>query len=240
MVAAKRARHTVLFAVLKIRQRCKSNKIADRVVSRLPLGEQCRTNGTHFARIRRTGHRLSQILFQCTQHRIIFEGAALYDNLFAEHSGIGYAHNFCEYIADNRAAQPRHNILRCASVFLFRDNRTVHKHGAAAAQIGGLPRTKRRIGNAIDRNSQCRCKSLQERTAAGRTGFIQRDIGHNTAVNPHGFHVLSADIQHKADIRHIRLCRGGMSDGLYRVIICAKRLGEHVFAITGCTQAEHL
>ena len=107
MVYTERARHIAFLIIGKQFQRIKTNKIALRKSFLLPFlfCEQRSTNGTHFTGIRCTGYiAASNILLQCTQYRIIFEGTALHHNFITQYRSVADTHNFGKYIFNNRTA----------------------------------------------------------------------------------------------------------------------------------------
>ena len=172
---------------------------------------QRRTDSPHEPGIGRTDNVPSDILLHRPEHSVIFEGAALNNDIFSERLDIGNADNLCEYIFHYGAAKPRHDVVGIFAVTLLGYYAAVHKYSAAAAELGGILRVKGALSYISGFYMKCFCEIFQERAAPCGTGLINDDVGNNAVFHPYCFHILSADVEDKAGIFYIFGRSQGMS-----------------------------
>ena len=222
-------------------QRLKADEVAGRAAAGLglALGQQSRADGAHLAGVRRTGDGAAQVLLQRPEHRVVFEGAALHHDPAAQHIGVGDAHHLGKDVFDDGAAQPRHDVVGGAAVFLFGDDAAVHKDGAAAAQLGGVLGAESRVRDALHRDAQRGGELLQEGAATRGAGLVQQHVGDHAVLDPDGFHVLAADVQQEGDVGQVVAGGRRMGHRLHRVIVPAEGFAQHHLAVAGGAKAQY-
>ena len=241
MVAAERASGFFRPGISKIFHGVQADKSADRLLSlgdlSLPvlLCQNGRSDGTHHARIRRSRHIFPQVLLQSPKHRVIAESSSLYHDPLSQRIQVRHTDYLGKHVLDNRPAQACHDILRLPSAPLCRDDAAVHKYRTPASQRRRTLRGECGLGDHFHRNMQGRRKILQERTAAGRAGLINHNIGDHAPVQPDRLHILSADIQKESCVRHIFRRRPCVRHGFHHMIFRRKCFFKQQFPVSGRT-----
>ena len=119
------------------------------------FGNQCSTDGAHQTGIGCPGNLAADILFHCTEYRIILKRSALNHNIFTEGLYVIHTNDFCKNILYDRTAQSSHNIFRKLTISLCRHNAARHKNCTSAAKICRMPGHKGRLPDLFHRNMKC-------------------------------------------------------------------------------------
>ena len=204
------------------------------------LGKKRHADGSHFSRTLRTDGDNSRELFKGAKNGVIFESSALHDDDFAEGFQIANADDFRENVLNDGTANARDNVFGLLAVTLFRNDGTIHEHGAATAELRGGLGLKRQLGDFFHGNSQGFGVGLDKGSAARRTGFVQNDAGDNAVMHRNGLHVLTADVENKGNVRTEFLCGIRMGDGFDGVIIRMDSFGKKLFAVTGRADSQNV
>ena len=101
--------------------------------------------------IRGTDNFTACILLKGTEHRIISEGTALDNNVFAQLCGGRYFDDFKQGVFDDRVGQPCGNISHRGTLFLRLFYLGVHENGAAGTQVDGMFGKQRFLGEILYR-----------------------------------------------------------------------------------------
>ena len=118
------------------------------------LGQERDTDGAHFARAFRTDGLEARILFEGAEHGVVLERTALHDDLLAERVQVADADNLRKDVVDDGAADTRDDVFGLLAVALFRDDGTVHEHGAARAELGWALGVECHVGNLFHRDAE--------------------------------------------------------------------------------------
>ena len=200
----------------------------------IPLpGDEGHADGTHEAGIGGTEDLTSGILLHGPEDGVVFKGAALDHDLVPQGVQVGKADDLGKDVFDDGAAQAGHDVLGAAAVALLGDDAAVHKDGAAAAQHRRVLGGEGGLLDALGGDAQGGGEVLQKGAAAGGAGLIDQDIGDDALVQPHGLHVLAADVQDEGGVGHVLLGRPGVGHRLHRVVLRLESLGEEHLAVAG-------
>ena len=135
-------------------------------------------------------------------HRIVSHRTSLYND-FASKVLITMEFQYLiKTVLDDRIRDSGRNIsYRCAlSEHLF--HLRVHEDGAAGSQVAGSLRLAGELGKIAYRIAHIVGKGLDERSATRTARLVQFHAHHSPFLNEDSLHILSADVEDKADIRH--------------------------------------
>ena len=99
------------------------------------LGQKCDTDSAHFARAFRTDGLEARVLFEGTENGVVLERTALHHDFFAQRVQVADADDLRKDVVDDGTADASDDVFGLLAVALFRDDGTVHEHGAAAAEL---------------------------------------------------------------------------------------------------------
>ena len=104
----------------------------------------------------------------------------------------------------------------------------------------GMLASKCRLRDVARLNAERLREVLEKRPTAARTGFVHHDIAHDAVFDPHGLHVLTADVENEARIGHERACGTRMGDRLDRMAIGRKCAREQIFSVASHAHARDI
>ena len=225
--AAARRAHIVLEARENVRADERGAVLA------VVLGVQRRAVSTHETRDSRAGNIAADFLLERAQDGVIEERAALYDNVLTEVVRRVRTDNLVQRVLDNRYRQTGRNRVNARAVLLRLLDRGVHEHRAARTQINGVLCEQTQLAELLDGVAHRAGKRLDERAAAGRAGFVQRNIVDTLVADFEAFDVLTADVDDEINIRAEMACRAEVRDRLDQTEIHAECVLNQCFAVAG-------
>ena len=179
-------------------------------------------------------------LFQATQHSVIIECTALYDNMAAQLTYVFELHNLEQGVLDDRERDTGGNIRYFGAFFLRLFDLGIHEHRTTCAQIHGCLGGQCFLRKFRRRHRQAFGKVLDKGAAAGRAGLIQSDIADTAVFDKETLHVLTADIQHKSHFRAKFLRCPQMRKGFYLTAIGMQSRLDNGLTITRGHGAGHI
>ena len=109
---------------------------------------------------------------ETSKNSIIIECTTLHDDPLPKFRSIGYFDNFKQCVFDNRVGKSGRNISDGSPFFLRLFYFWVHKYGTACAKVDWMVGEQCFMSEVFHAVIQWFCKCLNERTAAGRAGFV--------------------------------------------------------------------
>lgn len=203
-------------------------------------GEECYTDSAHFARAFRTDRLKARVLFEGAEHCVVLEGTALHHNFFTEGVEVADTDNLRENVVDNGTADTCDNVFGLFAVALFRDDGTVHEHGAAGTQLGRALGLEGEFRNLFHRNAEGACVGFDERTATRGTGFVKDDARDHAVLDGDGLHVLATDIQDEGYVGAEALGSVCVCDCFHCMVVGMDGLCKELFAVTGGTHTQNV
>ena len=194
---------------------------------------QCGTVCAHESCDVRSGHFTFCEQFECAEHSVVEERAALHHHSVAEFAGITQFDHLVEGVAHYGIAQACGDIFDGCAFLLRLLHGRVHEHGASGAQIDRMGRVERRLGEFLNGQSHGNGECLQERSAAGRACFVHCDGVDHAIVDGEIFHVLAADIDDGGDARAYHFGTAIVSHGFHYTFVKMQAGGDEAFAIAG-------
>ena len=189
--------------------------------------------GAHEACHIGTDHMAAKELFQRPENCIIIEGAALHDNFISQVRCLPEADHLVEGIFDNRVGKAGGNISHRYTVFLGFPYPGIHEYGAAGAQVHRMGSFEGYAGELFDVHAQGLGKGVQEGAAAGRAGFVQKDVIYGAVLDAAAFHILAADIQNGGDVGKEMPGTPVVGHGFYFAHIRLESPLDEFFAVAG-------
>ena len=105
-------------------------------------------------------------------------------------------------VLDDRVRDSGRNISYRSTLSEHLFHLRVHEDGAAGSQVAGSLRLAGELGKIAYRITHVVGKGLDECSATRTARLVQFHAHHSPFLNENSFHVLSADVEDKADIRH--------------------------------------
>ena len=147
-------------------------------------------------------------LFKAAQNSIIIESTTLYNDIFSEFARIRKLDNLKQRILDDGVGKSGGNIRNGGAFLLRLFHLGIHKYRTACSEIDRIFRqTEASFAKSSYREVQRFCKGLDERTAAGGTGFVQLDAVYGLILDLDAFHILTTDVEDTVNFR-IKECSG--------------------------------
>ena len=112
-------------------------------------GYQRRAERAHDAGDIRADRLAAGDLFKAAKDRVVVEGAALHDNIFAERRGVGDFDYLKQRVLDDGVCQPRGDIGDGGTLLLRLFYLGVHKYRAAGAQVDRMFRKEGSFGKVL-------------------------------------------------------------------------------------------
>ena len=128
---------------------------------------QCGTVCAHESCDVRSGHFTFCEQFECAEHSVVEERAALHYHGVAKFAGITQFDHLVEGIAHHGIAQACGDVFDGRAFLLCLLHGRVHEHSAPGAQIDRMGGVKRRLGEFLNGQAHGNGERLQERSAAG-------------------------------------------------------------------------
>lgn len=178
-----------------------------------------------------------QQLFQCAEHGVIIEGAALNDDFCTQLGGIAETDDLVKGVLDDGIGKACRDICHGNPVFLGLADTGIHEDRAAGAEIGRMFGRKGDAGEFPDVHAQGMGKGIEEGAAAGGAGFVQQDIIHGTVLDAAAFHVLSADVQNGGYIGKEMTGASVVGHGFHFAYIAGEGTLDEIFPVAGDTGA---
>ena len=175
----------------------------------------------------------AQLVFKRAQHRVVIEGAALHDDVLAQLMRAGAADDLVQRVFDDGDGKACGNIGYIRAVLLRLLDGGIHEHRAAGTQVHRLACGKAQLRKRGDVVAKGASERLQERSAAGGTGFIEEDIVDHAVADLEALDVLTADIDDEIDLREEGLGGGKVRDGFNQAEIHAEGIADQILAVTG-------
>ena len=194
VVGAERAVLPGLFDVVERVQLVEADERARRVAILLLHRQQADADRAHEFGIGRARDLVTRVQLHGAQDRVVAERAALHDDLVAERLEVVQADDLREDVLDDAAAQAGEDVVGRLAVLEFGDDAAAHEHGAAAAELGRVRAVEGARRDVLDGDAEALREGLDERAAAARAGFVERDARDDTVVDEDGLHVLAADV----------------------------------------------
>ena len=196
--------------------------------------KNCCPIGPHEARNIGTNDFLSDEVLKRAQDCIVVERPPLHDNMVAESGDILQLHHLEQCIFNNGKSNARRDVGDLRPLFLCLLDFRVHKDRTARSEVNGrlcIDRLARELSRS---HMQPLGEVLDERTAARRTRLVECDISDTAVLHEKALHVLSANIQHKADLRAELLRGTQMGKSLHLSAVCMQRSLHDRLTVSCC------
>ena len=95
----------------------------------------------------------------------------------------------------------------------------------------GMLASKCRLRNIARLNAERLREVLEKRPTAARAGLVHHDVAHDAVFDPHGLHILTANVENEARIGNERARGTRMGDRLDRMAIGRKCAREQIFSV---------
>ena len=204
------------------------------------LGEERDTDGAHFARTFRTDGLKAGVLLEGAENGVVLEGTALHHHLLTKGVQVADTDHLRKHVVDDGAADTRDNVFGLLAVALFRDDGTVHEHGAAATQLGRALGVERQFRNLFHGNAEAAGVGLDKGAATRGAGLVQDDTCDHAVLHGDSLHVLTADVQDEAYVGADLLGGVGMGHRFHRMVVGVDCLGEQLLAIACGTHTQNV
>ena len=188
---------------------------------------------THQAGDVRTGHLTFGQQFECAQHGIVQERAALHDHGVAKLAGITQFDDLVQRVAHHRIAQARGDVFDAGAFLLGLLDRRVHEHGAARTQVNRMRGGERLLGEFLDAQSHRHGEGLQEGAAAGGACLVHRDGIDHAVGDGKILHVLAADVDDGGDARADHFGATVVGHGFDHALVKMQTRGDKSFTVPG-------
>ncbi len=197
------------------------------------LSNQGRSKCSHNACNIRPHCRAARKQFEGAQDCVVVKCSTLHNDLLTQLMWLPDLDHLKESIFHHRIRQSGRDIANASSFFLGLLDPGVHKHGAAGSQIHGTLCCEGLCGKRFYSHIQRLSKSLQERSAARRTCFVQEHVFDDSIPDTHAFHILAAYVQHKVDTGAEEVCPFVVGDCLNLTEIHPQSSLDQPFSIAG-------
>ena len=95
----------------------------------------------------------------------------------------------------------------------------------------GMLASKCRLRNIARLNAERLREVLEKRPTAARAGLVHHDVAHDAVFDPHGLHILTANVENEARIGNERARGTRMGDRLDRMAIGRKCARKQIFSV---------
>ncbi len=163
---------------------------------------ECATVGAHHLGDIAAGHAGVGEQFEGAHHGVVLHGAALYDDVAAEVVVAAQLQYLVEAVAHDGVRQSGGDVLNGGALAQHLLYFRVHKHRAAGAEVAGLVGFASQPREVLNLITQSAGEGLDECTAARRAGLVELHAGDGAVVDEDGLHVLAADVEDEAHLRH--------------------------------------
>ena len=140
-------------------------------------------------------------------------------------------HDLEQRVLDDRECDACRDIGNLRPLLLRLLDLRVHEDSAARAEVDGCLCIHRPLRKLCGRHVQPLGKVLDEGAAARRARLVQRDIADAAVLHEEAFHILTADVEHEADIGAEFLRRAQMGKGLNLAAVRVKRRLDNRLAV---------
>ena len=206
----------------------------------VPPGEERRTERAHHARDVRAGDVRPGDLLERAQDGLVVERPTLHDDVMSQLLGGGELDDLIERVFDDGIGKARGDIRDGRALLLCLLDVGVHEHGAARAEVDGVPSEERRLREVLRRVAEGVGEVLDKRAAAGRARLVEHDAVDRAALETDALHVLPADVEHAIDRRVKKRGGGAVCDRLHLTLVEGEGRLEQRLAIARGAGADDL
>ena len=160
--------------------------------------------------------------------------------MIAQFFRIFYLKNLVKGIFNNRVSKACCDILYRSTFFLSLLNFRVHKYGTTRTQVDWQGCQQTFLRELVDWNAQTGCECIDEGTTTRGACFVQYDIFDIAITDLTAFHILTADVQDKGNIRAEVTSCTIVSHCFYFTNIDAKGAFKERFAVTRYTRMRNI
>ena len=167
------------------------------------------------------------------QHGVVEERTALDHHSVAEFAGITQLDDLVQGVAHHGVAQAGSDVLDGGAFLLRLLDRGVHEHGATRTEVHRMGGCQSLLREFLNRQAHGHGEGLQERTTAGRAGFVDGDRVDDTVSDGQIFHILAADVDDGGDAGADHFGATIVGHGLHHALVQVQSGGDEAFAVSG-------
>ena len=165
-------------------------------------------------------------------HRIVSHRTSLYNDFASKILITMQFQYLIKTVLDDRVRDSGRNISYRSTLSEHLFHLRVHEDGAAGSEVAGSLRLAGELGKIAYRITHVVGKGLDECSAARTARLVEFHAHHSPFLNEDSLHVLSADVEDKADIRHERSRRSFVRHCFDNAAVEAESRLDEFFAVT--------
>ena len=203
----------------------------------MALGRQGRTECAHEPRDVRAHNLAPSLQFECAQHRVVEEGAALDHRELAEFVRVLELDDLVERVAHHGVRQAGGNVGHVRTLLLRLLDRGIHEHRAARSEVDRRRRFCCGLRERVDVRIHAGREGLKEGSAPRGARLVDRNRINHAVLDLQVLHVLTADVDDGRDARLQKFCRPEVRHRLDFTFVDADRGLDDSFAVSRGTGA---